>query len=254
LLLSAVCLPGVGFFSPIAAAPFWTNLVIAAGLAVACNTLLVAAVRDDDLSILGPINSFKPLVSLGPSLWLLGERPGALGLTGIGLIVVGSYALVGGVGGTEPGGHWIGLFRRRGVQLRVAALVLSGIEAVFLKRALLAADPATTFIWWSILGLAFAGIALPFIPHRETERDPTMSARPRTTLMFGLALTTGIMQYSTLVTFATAPVASALALFQLSSILSVLLGHRLFHEPHVVRRLIASTVMAFGAALLVLDR
>jgi hypothetical protein len=221
---------------------------------VACNALLVAAVREDDLSLLGPINSFKPVVSLLPAVWLLGESPGALGLAGIALIVVGSYALVG-RRRTATNVTSTPLYARRGVRLRLAALVLSAVEAVFLKRALAASDPATTFVGWSILGLLFAGIALPFFLRRSSEPlPPREPLRSRIALLAALAVSTGVMQFSTLATFAAAPVASALALFQLSSILSVLLGHRLFREPHVVRRLAASTVMALGAALLVFDR
>lgn len=255
LLLSAICFPWYFVGSRAVGDGYWPNLVVAAALAVACNALLVAAVRDDDLSILGPINSFKPVVSLLPAMWLLGERPGAWGLTGIALVVVGSYGLVGGSDAQRTAGSRPRLLARRGVRLRIAALVLSAVEAVFLKRALEASDAATTFIGWSILGMLFAGVALLFIQNRrETPAESWSASKPHAALLPALAVSTGVMQYSTLVTFAAAPVASALALFQLSSILSVLLGYHLFREPHVVRRLLASTVMALGAVLLVLDR
>jgi drug/metabolite transporter (DMT)-like permease len=234
-------------------ATFWSNMVTAAALAVVCNTLLVEAVKRDDLSLLGPINSFKPVVSLVPALWLLGEVPGVLGLAGIALVVVGSYGLVGGTVVYSPASPKVRLFQRRGVQLRVAALVLSAVEAVFLKRAMAAATPTATFVGWSMLGLAFAATAVGSGVGGVAGASQMMTVRRCLLWFIGTTAATGLMQFSTLVVFRTAPVASALALFQLSSVLSVVLGHRLFGEPHVVRRLLSSVVMAVGAALITLD-
>src|SRR5205823_1778944 len=112
-----------------------------AALAVAGNTLLVQALRLSDLSVLGPVNAWKAVVSLVPGAVLLREVPGPAGLAGIGLIVAGSYALVDRDGGRRDGtagGRGRGAVARfvtdRGVQFRLAALVLSAVEAVFLKR------------------------------------------------------------------------------------------------------------------------
>jgi drug/metabolite transporter (DMT)-like permease len=62
-----------------------------------------------------------------------------------------------------------------------------------------------------------------------------------------LAFTTGLMQLSTLLTFGKFPVGYSLALFQLSTLLSVLLGYRIFHEGHLARRLTGSLIMIGGA-------
>ena len=60
-------------------AGFWTNMGICAVLAVASNVLLVYALRGSDLSVLGPINAYKPVVSLGLGVFLLGEVPTGAG-------------------------------------------------------------------------------------------------------------------------------------------------------------------------------
>ena len=46
----------------------------------------------------------------------------------------------------------------------------------------------------------------------------------------------------------------ALALFQLSSVVTVLLGRSLFQEGHFRRRMLASLLMAGGAAVIVISR
>ena len=66
-----------------------------------------------------------------------------------------------------------------------------------------------------------------------------------------LALTTGLMQLSTLFTFNVFQVGYSLALFQTSTILSVLFGYHFFQEKNILRRLVGSVVMVTGAALII---
>src|SRR4051812_35341888 len=82
-----MCAKGTG-------ASFWTNISICAVLAVAGNALLVQALRLADLSVLGPINAYKAVVSLLPGVVLLHEVPSRMAMVGIALIVAGSYFLV----------------------------------------------------------------------------------------------------------------------------------------------------------------
>src|SRR5689334_20657254 len=64
-LLTLVCLPRL--LSPPelgGGADFWANIMAATFLAVAGNALLIAALRTSDLSVLGPINAYKSVISL----------------------------------------------------------------------------------------------------------------------------------------------------------------------------------------------
>jgi drug/metabolite transporter (DMT)-like permease len=248
LLLAAPCVlvlpwlprPGEGF---------WPAIVVSAALAVAANTLITAAMHLSDLSVLGPINAYKAIVSLVPGILLLGEVPTLGGLSGMGAIVAGSYLLVDRNAAGGRRGGWAALVGDRGVRLRAAALVLSAVEAVFLKRALAVATPATTLAWWAVLGLVGA-IALRVWSGRV--QADLRSLVVRRNLFGALALTTGLMQYTTLVTLDGLQVGYALALFQTSAVLSVLLGRVIFRETGFWRRLAGSIVMAAGAALIVL--
>ena len=60
------------------------------------------------------------------------------------------------------------------------------------------------------------------------------------------------MQYSTNYVFSKINVAHALALFQLSTIISIFLGVNIFKEESLIKKLIASIIMIFGATLLIL--
>jgi len=296
VLLSAACLPilgvlGLGLFDDSGSAPdndvvattfeilprsfeFWWNIATCAVLAVACNTLLVYALRLGDLSLLGPINAYKSVVSLLPSLILLGEFPDVSTLGGIALIVAGSVLIVGHDGGrgavAEPrasrfdrlriGARLASLLRSPGARYRIAALVLSATEAAFLKRAVLASTPITAFAWWSILGAAAAGAAWFFLrPATEGNEPPRQPTTPRITnqtakLYVYLTIATGLMQYCTIKAIADFEVGPLLALFQVSTLLSVFFGYRYFAEPHFLRRLLGSAIMVAGAAVIVVCR
>ena len=232
-------------------AAFWGNMVLCALLAVASNVTLVHALKSTDLSVLGPVNSYKAVISLVLGFFLIGEIPTAMGLTGVLLILVGSSLIVDRLP-HQPRTHaWLQFFRERGVQLRFAALALSATEAVFLKKALLLSSPVTTFIMWCVLGLPLAALAMAIVPGGGLRQEIRRFRMHWCTYLW-LALTTGAMQLTTLLTFGKLQVGYSLALFQLSTLLSVLLGHHFFQEGHLRRRLLSSLVMVAGALLIVL--
>jgi drug/metabolite transporter (DMT)-like permease len=227
---------------------FWVNVGIAAILAVSGNVLLVHALRSADLSVLGPINAYKSVVSLVPGVVLIGEVPTWLGACGILLILAGSYIVVDRRVNEPRRNAFVQFFRERGVQFRFAALVLSATEAVFLKRALLTSSPLTTFVWWSVLGLPIAAVALLV---RGRPRHELRLAMEGAQTYLWLAMATGVMQLATLFAFGSMQVGYSLALFQLSTPISVFLGYRYFQERNIGKRLAGSAVMAAGAMLIV---
>ncbi len=235
------------------ASGFWWNVSLSALLATVANTLIVVAVHRADLSLVGPVNSFKPVVSLLPGWLLLGERPTVAGAAGIALVIGGSCLL----NPPQPGSgsrSFERLFRDRGVQIRLAALVPSAVEAVFLKRALAHGDALAVFAWWSVLcvpGVLVALLLTRGFRHGTRQLALAQSAWLPTT---GLILTTGLMQSCTVVTLAWMQVGYSLALFQISSVVLVLIGWGWFGERDFARRLGGSLVMAAGAAVIVTAR
>jgi drug/metabolite transporter (DMT)-like permease len=232
------------------ATAFWVDMGICAVLAVAGNALLVYALRASDLSVLGPINAYRAVLSLVLGVFLLGEVPTAFGLAGVLLIVAGSVVIVDRVEGQPDRTAVVRLFREPGVQFRFAAMFLSATEAVFLKRAVLLSSPVITFLFWSILGFPVAAAAIAILLRGKIADETARLVHHWRTYVW-LALTTGTMQLATLLTFGALQVGYSLALFQLSTLISVFLGHRYFHERNIGRRLVGSAVMVAGAVLIV---
>lgn len=229
---------------------FWSSITFAAALAVSGNVFLVHALKAGDLSVLGPINAYKALVSLVLGIFLIGEVPTAMGVVGMLLILAGSYFVVDTGVARADGSMFTQFFRNPGVRFRFAALGLSATEAVFLKKALLLSSPLTTFACWSILGLPIAAAAVAVLS-RFRLRDQIGVLRHQWQTYVWLATTIGIMQLTTLYTFGKLQVGYSLALFQLSALISVFLGYRYFQERHIRKRLFGAAVMVVGAALIV---
>jgi drug/metabolite transporter (DMT)-like permease len=229
---------------------FWMNMIGCAVLAVSGNVLLVAALSGADLSMLGPINAYKPVLSLAPGLVLLRETPNVVGGAGLLLIVAGSALVVDREAGEAHATAVTHFFRHRGVQLRFAALACSATEAVCLKRAELHASPIVAFVCWVLLGLPLAAVASTLVLRRDIGPQLQQMRHDMPTYTW-LAATTGVMQLATLFALKKLPVGYCLALFQLSAIMSVVLGARYFAERDIGRRLLGSGVMIAGAALII---
>ena len=230
----------------------WANMLACAALAVLGNVLLVYALKESDLSLLGPINAYKSVVGLALATFLVGEWPTRAGVAGVLLIVAGSYFVMDRKVNQPIADAFLRFFSERGIQLRFAALVVSATEAVFLKRAIVLSSPMTVFVLWSMLGFPFAlAAAFALIRRIFGGQLDVLRCAPRP--FASLVIATGLMQLATVFTFRDFQVGYALALFQLSTIVSVFLGRRYFSEPNVRERLVGSLIMTLGAALIVMS-
>ena len=70
---------------------FWVYVAVGGLFGAVGNGFLVMALRRGDLSVLGPINSYKSVVGIIVGIVLLGELPSLMGLAGVAIIILGSY-------------------------------------------------------------------------------------------------------------------------------------------------------------------
>jgi len=64
----------------------------------------------------------------------------------------------------------------------------------------------------------------------------------------------GTMQYTTNYVFDRMNVGYALALFQLSTIVSILLGYKIFREQAIGRKLLGAVIMIVGSVLIIFSK
>lgn len=248
LLLSLACIyTALGIEWKALPDQFW-HFSLLAGMAGALgNGFLVKALHKGDLSVLGPVNSYKSVVGLVFGIFLLGEIPNVWGVLGIALIIYGSYFVL---DTTEEGFSWQ-LLKRSEIQYRIWAMILTAIEAVFIKRIILASSTTIAFISWCFFG-AFFSFLLLFVNRLSLQEEARHAAPVDYMRYVLLIICIGTMQYTTNYAFEQLPVGYALSLFQLSSIASVLLGYRIFNEQDIRKKLIGSVVMIIGSVVIVL--
>lgn len=148
---------------------FWKYCILAGIVGATGNGFLVKALQCGDLSVLGPINSYKSVVGIIVGIFLLGEIPNLWGIAEV---------------------HLVKEFKR--IKIR------------------------DLFSY------------------------------------FYLVLCIGTMQYTINYVFDHMEVGYALALFQLSTIVSIFLGYRIFKEENITKKLIGSVIMVAGSVMIIL--
>ncbi|GAB3687164.1 hypothetical protein GCM10027592_00350 [Spirosoma flavus] len=230
-------------------AEFWYYMLVTSVLAMFGNVFLVKALHLGDLSVLGPINAYKSVVGMVTGIFLLNEIPGWWGLAGILLIILGSYVVL--ANPKQRSGLSWKIFQRPEIKLRLAALVFSAIDGVFLKKAILVSTPTIAFFYWCLLGFICTLVWIGLTMRRQWR--PQLNRLLSEKLIFlGLCLAVGVTQLASNVALAGMPVGYALALFQLSALLSVLFGYQFFQERDIARKLIGAGIMVVGAVIITL--
>lgn len=212
------------------------NILLMGLLGALGNFFIIKALSCGELSLLAPINSYKPIVALIFGYFLLNEIPNTAEFAGILLIILGSFIL-----GNKK------FLISKPLFFRFLALIFSGTEAIFIKKVILLTNITTTFFYWTLTGLIFSAIVAVFAKNSLKIKKENLKTQ------IALIFTVALMQYSTNYAFSKINVAHALALFQLSSILSIILGVKTFNEKNLLQKLLAATIMLFGATVLILS-
>ena len=199
------------------------------------NYFIIKALSIGELSALAPINSYKPIVALFIGMLFLKEIPSIKALCGIALIIAGTYFVL----------DIKSNINKKAIIYRFLALIFSASEAIVIKKIILIAGVSKSFALWAFAGLVFSSIFLLFSKHKRQIKSYKHQLL--------LILAVGTMQYSTNFVFSKMNVSYALALFQLSTLLSVFLGANIFHEANIKRKLIGSAIMVIGAVIIILS-
>ena len=203
---------------------------------------MIKAINIGELSVLGPINSYKSVIGLIIAMFLLKEIPSIQVIFGIILIIWGSKYVL-----SNPNEKFsLDILKRKDIQLRFTALTLTAIEAVLLKKIILISSVEICFIYWCFMGFIWSLILL--LLFKKTFK---VSENKNFIFIFIVAICLGLMQYSTNYVFQKMNVGFALAIFQLSAIVTVLFGYKIFHETNIKYKLIGSIIMIIGATLII---
>ncbi len=222
---------------------YYLYVILAGILCTLGSVCLIKALQLGEMSVLGPINSYKCVVGLIAGFLFLSEVPTIFGLIGMLLIILGSWFIF----DTVQEGGFFKILLRKDIVLRFCALLLTGCEAVVLKKIILMSSVAESFILWCFMGCIFS-LILMFIFRTKL----WLNSKKSVLLCSGIALCLGVMQYSTNIVFEKLNVGLSLALFQLSGIVAVILGYKFFNEGQLLKKIIGSIIMIAGSCLILM--
>jgi drug/metabolite transporter (DMT)-like permease len=223
---------------------FWLYVSLAGILCTAGTIALIEALKIGELSILAPINSYKSIIGLISAFILLGEVPTFKDLICVILIVIGSCFVL------DSGEHKLSIktFLRKDILLRVFALVCTGIEASILKKIILLSSYKTSLILWSFSG--FVCSLIIFLVLKPSSERVSKSGINNCLI---ISITLLLMQLTTNFVFSKIQVGIALALFQLSSLISLYFGYKVFKESNMIKKICGTIIMLFSATILILS-
>ncbi len=269
---------------------YWNYVLLAGCLCTLGSICLIKALQYGEMSILGPINSYKCLVGLLFGYILLGEIPSIRGIIGTLLIIFGSWFIFDTV---KTDGFFKILFRKD-IFLRFCALFFTGSIRGIIGTLLIIFgswfifDTVKTDGFFKILfrkdiflrfcALFFTGCEAVVLKKIILLSSPKESlilwcfsgfiftlllailfkvklkkiSKKDTLLTLLIAICLGIMQYSTNIVFEKINVGLSLALFQLSGIISILFGYFIFKENQLRKKLLGTIIMIVGSCLILL--
>ncbi len=249
--------PAPGYFLP---------ALLSVGLNIVSNVLFVVAIRISPLSLTVPLLSFTPVFTALLAVPLLGEVPGPLQIVGIGLVVVGAFALhvtpaalsPGDGGATGAGGGGLGprplevwrAFRReRGAVLMAMVALMWSISPPLDKLAIGASSSAFHGMVLSAgvalgLGVLLVGKGrFPEVAAGRRRPGLMLGALAASALALGLQLVAIRMVFVSLVETVKRGLGNGLA---------VGMGAVIFHERVGRWQWVAVVLMGAGVALILL--
>ena len=243
LFMSIFCIPFLFLYNwKSVPFEFWIYCTLAGALCAIGRACMVRALRLGELSVLGPVNSYKAIVGLIIAFFMLGEIPDISGILGMLLILFGSFFIF----ETLEEKFSFKILFREDIILRFIALIMTGIEAVILKKIIIMSSVMMSFLMWCFMGFIFT-----FLIVLMTKRNFTPIKRTHIKGYFMICLGLILMQISTNYVFKNMNVGYALSLFQLSSIVNILFGFKFFKEKNILKKIIGSAVMIIGSVIII---
>ena len=208
--------------------------------------LYMEAIRISPLSLTLPLLSFTPAFIILTGYLVLGERLSWFGISGIILVVAGSYLLHAPVLREGLAAPFKALFKEKGSLLMLGVALIYAITSVLGKKALLLTDPlwfaGTYFIVLGFFAPAVLCVLKP-CPFKVLKKKWFPG-------VFLLGLTQALMVITHMKAISLAPAAYMIAVKRTSILFGVVLGRLFFQESHWRMRLLSAFIMFLGVLLL----
>ena len=250
-LAYAVPLLAVIFFSVDWLRPpsvFWGILAVALPLEMLAFYLYMKAIKVSPLSLSIPFLAFTPMFVILTGSILLSERVSAGGLTGILLIVIGSYVL--NISHIKKG--WarplVAILTEAGSRLMLIVSFIYAVTSTLGKLAILHSSPVFFGTLYNmILCLAF----LSMLPFSKAPSLKKIVEKPWAGILLGAVVSISVISH--MIAISKIEAAYMVSIKRTSILFSVLLGAWVFKEEKLKERLIGAALMLVGVILIALS-
>ncbi len=225
---------------------FWPALLTNVAINLVSFYLYVSAIQKGDLGLTYPLLALTPVFVLPVEWLLLGDFPGARGLGGIALVVLGVYVLNFSERRAGLFAPFAAVFRDPGARRMLAVALIWSVSAVVDKVATISSSPA-------FYGTLESGlIALAFVPLVMRRGEGFKAALSRRTwwLLAVQGLLFALMFVVQMEAIQRTLAAYVISIKRSGAIVSVLLGASLFGEPRLRERLAGAVVILAGVLLI----
>jgi drug/metabolite transporter (DMT)-like permease len=221
---------------------FWAAVATTVTLNIAAQLLQFRALKMGDVSLVSPMLAFSPIFLILTSFVILGEKPSALGVVGIFIVVAGSYVLNSGL--SRSAGNVFRAVRDNpaGVSMLIVTLIFS-ISSNFDKIATVSTNPLfASAIIDMTLGASF--FLLAYLT--ASLQLPSGSRNSAFWFLIAAGVITGTTVWASNAALSLQIVPYVIAVKRLSVVFSVLYGMVIFKERDIKERLLGAALMLIG--------
>lgn len=225
---------------------FWPALLTNVAINLVSFYLYVSAIQKGDLGLTYPLLALTPVFVLPVEWVLLGDFPGARGLGGIALVVLGVYVLNFSERRAGLFAPFAAVLRDPGARRMLAVALIWSVSAVVDKVATISSSPA-------FYGTLESGlIALLFVPLVMRRGGGFRAALSRETwwLLAVQGLLFALMFVVQMEAIQRTLAAYVISIKRSGTIVTVILGAFLFGEPRLRERLAGAVVILAGVLLI----
>ncbi len=247
LVVPAALLSPILLYHPLPYLPlqFWMWIAGAIPLEIVAMLLYMQAIKHSPLYLTLPYLAFTPIFTALTGYFLLGERIGITGISGIALITAGAFLLNVrhiGKGILEP---FKAILREKGSRMMMAVALIYGLTSVLVKGALQYCPPITFGAFYYLLvGTA----SLLYFMSKNHGIPASIFRKPQWVL--AAALLSMVMALSHFLALDATKAAYMIAVKRTSLLFGVIFGAILFGEKDFRLHFLAGVIMVAGVALI----
>lgn len=229
---------------------FWIVTLLGTAISVFAAILAYKAIRESEISLVGPLSAFNPIFTTIVSFFTLKELISLNDILGILLIVLGAYALQFSKNKNGLLAPIVALSTYKGVRLTLVANLLWAITPTFEKTAIFHTFPQNPSFAAMIGQIIAIAIYIPLVG--KLSKNPVQAFKLNykwfllAGLLGGLGITFAFIAYST------SPLGISTAVFKLSILFTVLFGWVFFKEKDIKEKLLGTIIMLLGVTLIVI--